>query len=189
MPQGWPQGGRPEAGPQGQQNRRIDRIRDDGFLAGLAALPIDELRRRRDECLAEREYLSMLRRLVQGRAEILQAELTSRGTDNAGPLIDRLASILTADDHPVSSRGEAVRVALPEDDALLARRRVERLVGDAALSDPQSLDDSTLGEVIEALVSEEHEVSGARGDVIRALDALQDELKRRYGDDPTLALR
>ena len=131
----------------------------------------------------------MLRRLVQGRAEILQAELTSRGTDHAGPLIDRLAAILSADDHPVSSRGEAVRVGLPEDEALLARRRVERLVGDAGLSDPQSLDDSTLAEVIEALASEEHEVSGARRDVIRALDALQDELKRRYRDDPTLALR
>jgi hypothetical protein len=181
---------RPEGTPaDARRNRRIDRIRDDGFVADLDALSIEELRRRRDECLAEREYLSMLRRLVQGRAEILQAELTTRGADRVGPLIDRLAAILASDDHSVSSRGEAVRVGLPDDEALLARRRVERLVGDATLSDPQTLEDSKLAEVIEALASEEHKVSGARRDVIRALDALQDELKRRYRDDPTLALR
>jgi hypothetical protein len=171
------------------KNRRIDRIRDPRFLDDLDALSLEELRSRRDECLAEREYLSMLRRLVQGRAEILQAELASRGRDDLEPLVDRLSTILTADDHPVSSRGEAVRVGLAEDDVALARRRIERLVGDANLSDPTSLDDATLGVVIEALASEEHEVSEDRRDVIRALDIVQDELKRRYRDDPTLALR
>jgi hypothetical protein len=39
------------------------------------------------------------------------------------------------------------------------------------------------------LLSEEREVSSTRGEVIRVLDTLQDELKRRYKDDPTLALR
>jgi hypothetical protein len=31
-------------------------------------------------------------------------------------------------------------------------------------------------------------VSAQRGDVLRVLDALQDELKRRYKEDPSLAL-
>jgi hypothetical protein len=43
--------------------------------------------------------------------------------------------------------------------------------------------------VVEMLSEEERQVSDARGDVIRVLDALQDELKRRYKDDPSLALR
>ena len=50
-------------------NRRIDRIREDVFVRDLDGLSLDDLRARRDECLAEREYLSLLRRLVQGRAE------------------------------------------------------------------------------------------------------------------------
>ncbi|GIU97397.1 MAG: hypothetical protein KatS3mg013_1200 [Actinomycetota bacterium] len=171
-------------------NRRIDRIRDPSFLEGLAELPIEELRARRDECLAEREYLSMLRRLVQGRAEILRAELDARGGDGGlAPLVDRLAQILVDDEHPVTSRGEAVRVAIPDEEVLLARRRVERLVNDVALSDPGSLDDEELAAVIETLAAEEQAVSAARADAIRALDALQEELKRRYRDDPTLALR
>ena len=42
---------------------------------------------------------------------------------------------------------------------------------------------------MELLTAEEHTVSEARGAVIAALDTVQAELKRRYKDDPSLALR
>ena len=172
-------------------HRRIDRIRDPAYLDGIRDLSLDELRAKRDECMAEREYLSLLRRLVQGRAEILKAELEQRGSSaDAAPLVDRLADILTADEHGRGpSRGEALRVGVPEEEMLLARRRVERLVADAGLSDPAALDDEKLALAVEALRAEERTVSDARGEVMNVLDAVQDELKRRYKDDPTLALR
>jgi hypothetical protein len=171
-------------------NRRIDRITAPGFLDGLVDLPLDELRARRDECLAEREYLSLLRRLLQGRAEILQAEIAARsaGTEDRAPLVDRLSAILAGDEHAVTSRGEAVRVSVPEEELLLARRRVERLAGDAGISDPAALDDDELEAAVEALVTEEETISETRHGVIVALDAVQDELKRRFKDDPSLAL-
>ena len=171
-------------------NRRIDRIRDPAFLQALHELPLDQLRERRDDCLAEREYLSLLRRLLQGRAEILRAELDGRAAgEDRSDLIDRLTTILSDDDHhPVTSRGEAVRVVVPDEEMLLARRRVERLASDVGISDPTGLDDGALGDAIERLAIEEHNVSDARLQVIGILDTLQDELKRRYKDDPTLAL-
>ena len=170
-------------------NRRIDKIRDPGFVQGISDLSLEDLRARRDECLAEREYLSLLRRLLQGRAEILKAEVEGRATGETVPLVDRLSEILADDDHQVTSRGEAVRIAVPEEEMLLARRRVERLAGDPELSDPSALDDDALAAAITALVTEEAGVSDARNDVFGALDALQDELKRRYKDDPSLSLR
>lgn len=171
-----------------QGHRRIDRIRQPGFVDGLGDLALDELRERRDECLAEREYLSLLRRLVQGRAEILRAEIERRGgTEQQVPLVERLAEILAGEPHG-PTRGEAVKVGLPEEEMLLARRRVERLVADAGLSDPGALDDARLSSAVDALAREEREVSEARSDVLAALDALQDELKRRYKDDPSLVL-
>jgi hypothetical protein len=170
-------------------HRRIDRIRDPAYLGGIDVLALDDLRSRRDECLAEREYLSLLRRLVQGRAEILRAELDARGSNqNKGPLIDRLAQILAGDERQSPSRGEAVKVGLPEEEMLLARRRIERLVSDAGISDPSALDDANLASAVDLLATEEREVSTARADVIRVLDTLQDELKRRYREDPTLVL-
>jgi hypothetical protein len=170
-------------------NRRIDRIRDDAFVQDLGALSLEDLRARRDECLAEREYLSLLRRLVQGRAEILRAELDARDAhEDRGPLVDRLAEILAGDEPQTASRGEAVRVGVPEEEMLLARRRIERLVADAGISDPAALDDDQLAGAVDLLASEEREVSTARADVIGVLDVVQDELKRRYREDPTLVL-
>lgn len=171
-----------------QANRRIDRIRRPEFVSGLPELPLDELRQRRDECLAEREYLSLLRRLVQGRAEILKAEIERRGSGGDGaPLVERLSEILSGEPQG-PSRGEAVRVSVPEEEMLLARRRVERLVADAGISDPGTLDDERLSGAVELLAREEREVSEARGVIMSTLDVLQDELKRRYKDDPSLAL-
>jgi RsiG-like len=170
-------------------NRRIDRIRDPAFLEALHNLPLDQLRERRDDCLAEREYLSLLRRLLQGRAEILKAEIEGRAAgEDRTALVEHLTTILSDDEHPLTSRGEAVRVGVPEEEMLLARRRVERLASDAGISDPTTLDDAALSETIAALATEEHAVSDARMQVIGILDTLQDELKRRYKDDPTLAL-
>ncbi|MDQ4107599.1 MAG: aerial mycelium formation protein [Actinomycetota bacterium] len=168
-------------------NRRIDRIRDPSYLEGIESMTLEDVRTRRDETMAEREYLSLLRRLVQGRAEILKAELASRSNDDHRPLVDRLSEIL-ASDQPTTSRGEAMRISLPEEEMLLARRRIERLVADAGISDPSALDDASLREAVEVLAGEEREVSTQRGEVHRVLDAIQDELKRRYKDDPSLAL-
>ncbi|HJS27489.1 MAG TPA: aerial mycelium formation protein [Actinomycetota bacterium] len=168
-------------------SRRIDRIRRPDFVEGLSQLPLDELRRRRDDCFAEREYLSLLRRLVQGRAEILRAEVERRGRGEEGSLVGALSTILAGDTQG-PSRGEAVKVGLPEEEMLLARRRVERLVADAGLSDPGALDDARLADAVELLVGEERDVSEARAEVLRAMDTIQDELKRRYRDDPSLVL-
>ena len=173
----------------GGGNRRIDKIREPSFVDGLADMSLDDVRARRDDCLAEREYLSLLRRLLQGRAEILKAEAESRAGGDSTPLVDRLSQILADDDHPVTSRGEAVRVAVPEEEMLLARRRVERLAADSKLSDPSALNDEELGAAIEALATEEQGISDARREVIGVLDQLQDELKRRYKEDPSLSLR
>lgn len=171
-------------------NRRIDRIREDDYVAGLESLSLDEVRVRRDESLAEREYVSLLRRLVQGRAEILQAELAARGTDeDSGPLVERLATILAGDEPAGSSRGEAFRVGVPEEELLMARRRVERLVADVGISDPSVLDDVSLAAAVDTLATEERELSDTRTFVIGVVDRLQAELMRRYKDDPSLALR
>jgi hypothetical protein len=170
-------------------HRRIDRIRDPAYLEGLAERSLEDIRAMREDCLAEREYLSLLRRLVQGRAEILKAELDERGADDdRGPLVDRLAAILAGDEQAGSSRGEALKIGVPEEEMLLARRRIERLVADAGISDPQTLDDDQLAEAVDILAREEQTVSGSRAAVISVLDAVQDELKQRYKEDPSRVL-
>jgi anti-sigma-K factor RsiG len=167
--------------PEGR--RRIDRVLAPGFARDLEDLELSELRQRRDDALAEREYLSLLRRLVHGRLDILRAESTRRreGGDPA-PLSERLASILSDEDRG-ASRGEALRVPVPDEEVALARRRVERLVSDASISDAPGLSDEALGRATRRLEEEERMVSRARAAIIEVHDLLQQELKRRFKED------
>ena len=168
--------------------RRIDRINRPEFVEGIDELDLGDLRERRDECREELEHLSMLRRYVQSRAEILKGELSRRRTDGGGSLLDNLAEILATDEHPSSSRGGAMRLHVPDDEMLLARRRVEKLVADSGVTDPASLTDAEIDDAVTGLKVEERAVSADRAEVIRVLDLLQDELKRRYKEDPASVL-
>lgn len=168
--------------------RRIDRIVRAEFIDGLDELELVQLRGRRDECREELEHLSMLRRYLQGRAEILRGEIDRREGNGHGSLLDNLAAILASDERPATSRGGAIRLRVPDDEMLLARRRVERIVAESGLTDPASLSDEELRQAVSELAAEERAVSADRADVIRVLDLLQDELKRRFKEDPASVL-
>ncbi len=160
--------------------RRVDRILAPGFIEGLDALEMEDLRGRRNLVRAEREYLSFLRRLLQGRIDILRAERDRRtGSGERAPVLDRLTEIL-AEGTRGPGRGEAPIVPVPDEEISLARRRVERLASDASLSDPQELSDQQLEDVLDRLGHQEREVSEVRARVLAAHDALQGEVKRRY---------
>lgn len=159
--------------------RRIDQVLGDGFTEGIQDLDTDEVRRRRDLAKAELEYLSLLRRLVQGRRDILRAEEERRASGaDSGSVVDQLSGILSEGTRG-SSRGGAPRIALPEEEIALARRRVERLVSDASLSHLEGLSADDLRGAVERLDEEERGVSDLRGRVIEAHDVLQEEMKRR----------
>jgi hypothetical protein len=77
------------------------------------------------------------------------------------------------------SRGDAPIVPLPDEELALARRRVERLLSDANLSDLGSLSDDDLEGAVRRIDEEERGVSSIRSQVIQTLDLLQSEMKRR----------
>ena len=86
-------------------HRRIDRVLDPGFTEEVERLGLPELRARREEAEAEEADVSYLRRLLQGRLDILRAELVRRsagGTHDVAGLLAGLPSILT-DDAPAPS--------------------------------------------------------------------------------------
>jgi hypothetical protein len=160
-----------------------------GFLDGLDELSTDELRRRRDEVLAEREFQSYLRRILQVRLDLLRAERDRRRSGaEPGHLVDRLTKIL-AEGPPRTSRGEAVRFSLSAEEMEDADRRVEGILGGVAETPAQDLADDELRQALETLTLQERAVSTARLAVFRVHDALQDELKWRYRDDPSAVHR
>ncbi len=74
--------GSPYAGPMEGGRRRIDRVLAEGFVDGLAILSLDEVRGRRRDAEQEEADLSYLRRLLQGRLDLVRAEQAAA----AGPM-------------------------------------------------------------------------------------------------------
>ena len=76
----------------------LDRLLDPSYLGELEARPIEEIRAMRAECQQVEAGLSYLRRLVQGRLDIVAAELSRRAegkpASDTASLIDQLPEIL-----------------------------------------------------------------------------------------------
>jgi hypothetical protein len=162
-------------------NRRIDRVLADDFLSGLADRPLGEVREMRHEAEQEETDLSYLRRLLQGRIDILQAEVERRaGRGPGGSLLDALPGILAEDSSSPHGMGRHVTVEPSRVDS--HRRYVEALVADTDLSDPGRHDDETLGRLIDVLGREEADVSAKRRSVQTVMDACTAEIGRRYRD-------
>jgi len=169
-----------------QGNRRIDRVLAEEFVSALDKIPLDELRERRRDAEQEETDLSYLRRLLQGRLDILRAELARRNGEETD-LVSALPRIL-ADEHTGGPHGLGRHIAAEPSRADAHRRHVEALVADVDLSNPAAHDDASLRRVLEVLEAEEHKVSESRRQVQHAMDQLTAEVTRRYreGDaDPS----
>jgi hypothetical protein len=159
--------------------RRIDRVLDPRFVADVEALGLDQLRSRRSEAEAEERSISYLRRMVQGRLDILRAELEGRargGEHDASALVAGLPMILS-DSGPGSFTAVA-RMHRPE--SFHHRRRLDRLASDETVARLPDLDTEELTQAIEALARAEEVVSANRRAVLQVVDLLRGELARRY---------
>ena len=153
------------------------------YLAGLPSLPIDEIRRRRDRATEVETGLSYVRRLIQGRLDIVLAEVRRRetgapGGDLAG-LVQRLPEIL-GDRVRGSGNGRLTTLMAPAEADLSELTRLDSIFDADALSTLPEFSDSQLGQIVDALADFEHEVSAGRRALHDVIDRLQDELVRRY---------
>jgi len=79
--------------PYPNGRRRIDKVLSEGYADDLAGLDLDELRSRRREAEQEEADLSYLRRMLQGRMDILRAELARRA-GGGGKIVEHLSGVL-----------------------------------------------------------------------------------------------
>ena len=168
---------------EGPGHRRIDRVLADDFLAGITTLEMAELRTRRDDAEQEAVDASYLRRLVQGRIDILTAELARRsGGPDSGSLIDDLPQILAESGERAAPHGMGRHDVTEPSRADEHRRYVEGLVADVDLSDVSARTDDELRAALEVFQREEAELSAKRNQVHAVLDRFRKEVTRRYRD-------
>ncbi|MFI2642642.1 ABC transporter permease [Streptomyces sp. NPDC018610] len=171
--------------------------------SGPAAPSLPELRTLRRQAQRDEADLSYVRRLLQGRIDILRAELARRGSDAAagaepetasgagagltsvvhagqGPVVDRLAEILK--DAPARQRSSARHVTLGTPHSEEVRRLAAEMLGEVELSDLSARTDLELGAAMGRLVRYERQVSRRRQHLQRTADDCGAEIARRYRD-------
>lgn len=165
--------------PVGQTgNRRIDRVLAEDYLDGLSGASLPEVRSMRTEAEQEEVDLSFLRRLAQGRIDVLRAEL-SRREGSTGDLVGDLSKIL-AEEERSPARGSGRHSALEPSQVDSRRRHVETLVADVDLSDVSARSEEDLERSLQLLAEQEQLLSEKRREVQTVMDACSAEITRRY---------
>ena len=164
-------------------SERLDQILTDDQSGDLSGLDIEEIRRRRAECQEVETGLSYLRRMVQGRLDVVSAEQARRAeggeSDDLEELIARLPELLAESTrNPGSGRLPQSIGEVTVDDDLADR--LDEIISHGHLTDIGQLDDAALDSARAELEEFEHEVSGLRRALFDRLDALEAELTRRY---------
>jgi hypothetical protein len=145
--------------------------------ADVHGLRLEELRTLRRTAQQEEADLSYVRRLVQGRLDILRAESARRATPDSR-LLDLLPQILA--DLPSRHRSSARHVTLGTPRGEEYRRLAEEALAEVGLSDLSARTDEELRDAMARLARHEERVSRRRQQLQRTADDCNAEIARRY---------
>ena len=164
--------------PYPNGRRRIDKVLSEGYADNLADLDLDELRSRRREAEQEEADLSYVRRMLQGRMDILRAELSRRAGGGGDKIVEHLSGVLADSARSDHGLGRFLRVEPSRVDE--HRRLVEQIIADVGVSDVEGRSDDDLRGALGRLESFEHAISEDRHAVQVVMDKLTAEVAARY---------
>ncbi|WSQ10142.1 aerial mycelium formation protein [Streptomyces sp. NBC_01231] len=152
----------------------------------LTVLSLPELRTLRRDAQRDEADLSYVRRLLQGRIDILRAELGRRSPAGATAVVtveetsvvERLSEILT--DAPARHRSSARHVTLGTPHSEEYRLLAAEALAEVELSDLEARTDLELSTAMGRLVRCEQRVSRRRQRLQRTADDCSAEIARRY---------
>ncbi len=186
----------------------LERLLADAYLKGLEEMSVAEVRERRDECDGVEDSLSVLRRLVQGKLDIVLADLERRAGGFAGgalaQVVEQLPTILSEGGRSSNGRGRLRRNIAPDVNFRQLTAELDRIMDVDASAGLLGLGEQEVRNIAEALHDLEQKVSIRRTAVQDRIDNLQAEIVNRYksgaanpadllagpeDDGPALALR
>jgi hypothetical protein len=163
---------------------QLSEVTAPGYLEGLEEWPLEEVRIRRADAHEIETGLSYLRRMVQGRLDIVVAEQRHGETGervDVSELVEELPAILSGNVHAPGLGRLPTLMAPGEIDADL-ERRLEQILPPARLANLSDLAGDELLRIAAELAEFERSVSTTRRSVLDVLDRLEEEIVRRYRD-------
>ncbi|HUR18745.1 MAG TPA: hypothetical protein VMZ51_07405 [Acidimicrobiales bacterium] len=160
----------------------LDRLLAADYVEGLDDLPMEDLRARKVSCEQVEGELSYLRRLVQGRLDIITAELRRReGGENGGlaELVDHLPEILAEGGRGATSGRRPTEMASDVNHRLITAE-LDRIIDVDRVATLPTMGTGDVAAIAAALVDLEHRISSQRRALHECLDTVQAEIIRRY---------
>ena len=167
--------------PSPQDN--LSRLLDPTYLDGVGDLSVDDIRRMRAECQEAEASLSYLRRLIQGRMDIVHAYIDRPAGSDAPDLssvVDNLAGILAG---PGRAGGPGRNPVLhtPDTDEMAGlTTELDDILGADEIGHLGQLDEGQLADLAGRLRDLENRVSAERRGLHERIDTLQAELVERH---------
>lgn len=168
----------------------LQRVLKPDYLAGIAHASTADLRTMRAECNDLENGLSYVRRLAQGRVDLITAETTRRSEGGGGDMSDLVARLpeLLSDGVRAAGSGR-VEQELDPPEAIVGPLSavLDGVVGPSIMTEVTELGDDDLSAAIIALRDFEENLSTSRRSLHSTIDSLNDELARRIaaGEPPS----
>jgi len=166
--------------PKEGGRRRLDRVLAADYLADPRGHSLAELRGLRHDAEQEEADLSYLRRLLQGRVDIVRAEQARREPGGGDKHVLAHLSEILADEPRGAAHGLGRFITVEPSRADEHRRAMEQAMADVDISDVEARTDAELAQALERLATYEHDISAARQAVQAVMDACTAEITRRY---------
>lgn len=166
----------------------LEQLLDPDRLIGLGSQPITDLRNLRVSCSEAEGDVSLVRRLAQGRLDIVGHELRRRAGESVESDISNLLfdmpDILGSESRSSSAIPGARPIDLsgPGQVAGDLTDKLDSVVSPDALATVGEQGDSAVRQMFEQLRSIELELSTVRRRLHEQIDAIQSEIARRYRD-------
>lgn len=160
--------------------RRLDRIASDEFVAGLDDKSDAELHEMKDEACQVETEVSYVRRLAQGRIDIVEAQRTNRkkGKSGISDLLEQLPQILAKDLRAPQAKAR-LQPNLAPDPTVDFTRGLEPLIGDDSLVRLPEMSEEELDDLLVQLRELEHDMSSSRKRLHEVIDTIDAEIARR----------
>jgi len=160
----------------------LARVLDPAYLATLEQRSLAELRAMHTECVELENFFSYVRRIAQGRLDILTAEIERRSTGGSvGELVAALPKILGGDDEesrPPAAQTRLVPHLAPDTEYELPQE-LATVLADDTLARLPSLTDDEVRAALDELDALEKRFSSERRSLHEVIDRIERDLAAR----------
>lgn len=163
----------------------LDQLLAPEYLEGLGDLPLETIRAKRSECQEVEVRLSYVRRLAQGRLDIVHAELERRSGARSADLaeltevVDQLPGILS-EKVRTPGTGRLPLLLAPDTESEDLTEELDAVAGVDRLGRLASLDEAEVVGIADELGRLESAISARRRALHERIDLLQEEIVGRY---------